>query len=108
MSVRIYVVENAIDGSAFRPGDILTAMNGSTVEIGHTDAEGQLILADALALAAEEGAQRLVTVATLTGAAQIALGRIHVPLMGTDDELCCAVENAAADAGEKVWRCYGQ
>ena len=104
--VRAYLplVENAIAGDAFRPGDVLTAMDGTTVEVGHTDAEGRLILADAICLARKEKAAAVVTVATLTGAALVALGRLHVPLMGTDEQLLPAIETAAADTGERVWR----
>ena len=74
LRVLIPVVENAISGSAFRPGDILPSRKGLTVEIGNTDAEGRLILADALALADEESPDLIVDMATLTGAARVALG----------------------------------
>ena len=70
----IPIVENAISGDAFRPGDVLTSRKGLTVEIGNTDAEGRLILADALALADEEKPELLIDMATLTGAARVALG----------------------------------
>ena len=105
-SVKAYIplVENAIAGDAFRPGDVLTAADGTTIEVGHTDAEGRLVLADALSLAAKAKPKALMTVATLTGAALVALGRIHVPLMATDDHLSAELEAAAAAAGEKVWR----
>jgi len=104
--VRAYLplVENAISGPAFRPGDVLTAADGTTIEVGHTDAEGRLILADALCLARKEKARKVVTVATLTGAALIALGRIHVPLMADDDDLAAAIGAAFAAHGEKCWR----
>jgi hypothetical protein len=72
------LVENAIGPSAFRQGDVLRALDGTTVEVGNTDAEGRLILADAIALARREGAGAIVSVATLTGAAMAALGRVHV------------------------------
>jgi leucyl aminopeptidase len=98
------LVENAIGPMAMRPGDVLTAGDGTTVEIGNTDAEGRLILADAIVRARAADAAAIVTVATLTGAALVALGRIHVPLMGTDDHLLAAIERAAAAAGERVWR----
>ena len=97
-------MENAIAGDAFRPGDVLTAADGTTIEVGHTDAEGRLVLADALSLAARAKPKAMMTVATLTGAALVALGRIHVPLMATDDALCADLESAAAASGEKVWR----
>jgi leucyl aminopeptidase len=105
-SVKAYIplVENAIAGDAFRPGDVLTAADGTTIEVGHTDAEGRLVLADALSLAREAKPKALLTVATLTGAALVALGRIHVPLMATDDDLSADLEAAAAASGEKVWR----
>lgn len=105
-TVRAYLplVENAIAGDAFRPGDVLRAMDGTTVEVGNTDAEGRLILADAVCLARKQGAGTILTVATLTGAAMTALGRIHVPLMASDDALAGQVLTAAAQSGEKVWR----
>ena len=74
LRVLIPAVENAISGNAFRPGDVLTSRKGITVEIGNTDAEGRLVLADALALADEEKPELLVDMATLTGAARVALG----------------------------------
>ena len=67
------LADNAIDGNAFRPGDILRAADGTTIEIGHTDAEGRLVLADAIVFARQAGAKRIVSVATLTGAALVAL-----------------------------------
>jgi leucyl aminopeptidase len=105
-TVRAYLplVENAISGDAFRPGDVLRAMDGTTIEIGNTDAEGRLILADAIALARREGAGRIVSVATLTGAAMTALGRVHVPLMATDDSLAGDLLASARASGEKLWR----
>jgi len=103
--LRAYVplVENAIGPDAFRPGDILRVCDGTTVEVGNTDAEGRLILADAIALARRQGAERIVSVATLTGAALVALGRIHVPIMG-DDEPVDAILAGATASGEKCWR----
>ena len=79
LRVLIPAVENAISGAAFRPGDVLRSRKGLTVEIGNTDAEGRLVLADALALAAEEEPELLVDLATLTGAARVALGPEVVP-----------------------------
>src|SRR5690606_39151397 len=87
LRVIIPVVENAISGSSFRPGDILPSRNGMTVEIGNTDAEGRLILADALALAVEEEPDFLLDMATLTGAARTALGPELPPLYTADDTL---------------------
>ncbi|NRA40230.1 MAG: leucyl aminopeptidase family protein [Planctomycetes bacterium] len=105
-SVRVYLplVENNIDGNAFRPGDIVTAADGTTIEIGHTDAEGRLVLADAMTQARSDGARSIATVATLTGAAMVALGRIHVPLMGDDDAHMKKVLLSAQNSGEKMWQ----
>ncbi len=105
-NVRFYlaVAENSIAGNAIRPGDIVCTLDGTTVEIGNTDAEGRLVLADAVALAVKDGATRIVDVATLTGAALTALGRVRVPLVGNDERLMAAVEDAAAFTGERVWR----
>lgn len=104
--VRAYLplADNAIDGNAFRPGDILTMADGTTVEVGHTDAEGRLVMADALVQARRDGCAGLTTIATLTGAAMVALGRIHVPVMGTDQEALDAMRAAAAAIGEKTWQ----
>ncbi len=97
-------VENAISGSAYRPGDILKSRKGISVEIGNTDAEGRLILADAMTLAGEEQPQILITLATLTGAARIALGP-DLPAFFTDDEHLASEISAAALATEDpVWR----
>ncbi len=85
----IPAVENAIDGSAFRPGDVFPSRKGLTVEIGNTDAEGRLILADALSLADEEAPELLIDFATLTGAARVALGP-QLPPAYTDDEALAA------------------
>lgn len=106
VSVRAYLplVENAIGSRAFRPGDVLRALDGTTIEVGNTDAEGRLILADAIALARKDGAGRIVSTATLTGAAMTALGRIHVPLMASDDALAGELLAAAQISGEKLWR----
>jgi leucyl aminopeptidase len=104
-NVRFYlaVAENSVSGNAIRPGDVLTALDGTTIEIGNTDAEGRLVLADAVSLARREGATRIVDAATLTGAALIAFGRIRVPMLANDDEIGAAVESAAEAVGEKVW-----
>ena len=105
-AVRAYIplADNAIDGNAFRPGDILRMADGSTVEVGHTDAEGRLVLADAMAFARQDGCAGITTVATLTGAALIALGRIHVPVMGTSQEHIDGLQTAAQTIGEKTWQ----
>lgn len=94
--------ENVISGNAVRPGDVFTARNGKTVEVLNTDAEGRLVLADGLSLAAEEHADLTVDVATLTGAAKVALGTDVAAVFGTDDARALVVE-AAETAGEHVW-----
>src|SRR5690606_18550592 len=98
------VVENATDGGAFRPGDVLRSRAGITVEIGNTDAEGRLILADALALADEEAPDLLLDMATLTGAARVALGPDLPPLYSTDDTLARALMDAGAAADDPLWQ----
>jgi leucyl aminopeptidase len=96
--------ENMPSGTAVKPGDIITQYNGKTVEVNNTDAEGRLILADALAYAVEQGAERIVDIATLTGAVVIALGSTHAGLISNDDELAGEVEEAGRETGELVWR----
>jgi len=96
--------ENMPSGSAIKPGDIITQYNGKTVEVNNTDAEGRLILADALAYAIELGAERVVDIATLTGAVMIALGSTYAGLIANDDELAAALERAGEATGELVWR----
>jgi leucyl aminopeptidase len=97
------LAENMISGSAMRPGDVMTARNGTTVEIVNTDAEGRLVLCDALALAAEEEPDAIVDIATLTGAMVMALGDKIAGLIG-DDEVVAALTTASEAAGEPVWR----
>lgn len=96
--------ENMTGGSAQRPGDVLRAYNGKTIEVLNTDAEGRLVLADGLALAAEESPDLIVDIATLTGACNVALGPLIAGLFASDDEAALKVEDAARAAGEKVWR----
>jgi leucyl aminopeptidase len=96
--------ENMPSGTATRPGDVITQYNGKTVEVNNTDAEGRLILADALAYCAELGAERIVDLATLTGAVLIALGSTYAALISNDDELADDVEQAADETGELAWR----
>ena len=96
--------ENMPSGSAVKPGDVITQYNGKTVEVNNTDAEGRLILADALAYAVELGADRLVDLATLTGAVLVALGSTYAGLMSNDDALAAQVEDAGRTSGELVWR----
>jgi leucyl aminopeptidase len=97
------VTENMPGGGAQRPGDVLTPRNGKTVEVLNTDAEGRLVLADALALVAEEEPDLIVDVATLTGACPIALGEKIAGLWGNTDDAIEQVKSAAANAGEDVW-----
>lgn len=104
LRVLVPAVENAISGDAFRPGDILPSRNGKTVEIGNTDAEGRLVLADALTLADEEAPELLIDMATLTGAARVALGPELPPFFTPDDALAADVERAAARLADPVWR----
>ncbi len=97
------LTDNMINGAAQRPGDVFTARNGTTVEVLNTDAEGRLVLADALALAAEEEPAAIVDLATLTGACVVALGNKIAGLMGNDDDFVRVVSDAADAAGERVW-----
>ena len=96
--------ENMPSGTAIKPGDIITQYNGKTVEVNNTDAEGRLILADALSYAVELGADRIVDLATLTGAVLIALGSTYAGLISNDDAWAAEVEGAAARTGELAWR----
>ena len=96
--------ENMPSGHSMKPGDIVTAMNGKTIEINNTDAEGRLILADALAYAVEQGAERLVDLATLTGAIVVALGSTYSGLFSNDDDWYGEVEAASNSTGELGWR----
>jgi leucyl aminopeptidase len=96
--------ENMPSGHAVKPGDIVTAMNGKTIEVNNTDAEGRLILADALCYAVEEGAERIVDLATLTGAIIVALGSTYAGLFSNDDDWLREVEAASAATGEIGWR----
>ena len=96
--------ENMPSGRAVKPGDIVTAMNGKTIEVNNTDAEGRLILADALSYAVEHGAERIVDLATLTGAILVALGHTYAGLFSNDDDWCAEVQAACAATGEIGWR----
>lgn len=104
LRVLIPAVENSVSGNAFRPGDILTARNGMTVEINNTDAEGRLVLADALALADEDAPDQIVSMATLTGAARVAVGPDLAPFYTDDDDTALALAAAAAKVADPVWR----
>jgi leucyl aminopeptidase len=96
--------ENLPSGRSVKPGDIVKAMNGTTIEVNNTDAEGRLVLADCLCHAVALGAERIVDLATLTGAVIIALGSTYAGLMSNDDELVAQVVAAGERAGEIVWR----
>lgn len=104
LRVLIPVVENSVSAGAFRPGDILTGRNGLTVEINNTDAEGRLVLADALAFAAEDAADLTVSMATLTGAARVALGPDLAPYYTDDARFAASLETGAANVADPVWR----
>lgn len=104
LRVLIPAVENSIGGNAFRPQDILTSRKGLTVEINNTDAEGRLVLADALALASEEPPDLLISMATLTGAARVALGPDLTPYFTDDDEVAGVLASAGNRVGDPVWR----
>lgn len=97
------MVENMPDGAAYRPGDVLTSMSGKTIEVISTDAEGRLILADAITYAKQLGATHLVDLATLTGAVLIALGTQTTGAMTNNDDWWQAVQKAAETAGERIW-----
>ncbi|MGA8724931.1 MAG: leucyl aminopeptidase [Acidimicrobiales bacterium] len=98
------LTENMPGGSATKPGDVLTARNGKTIEVLNTDAEGRLVLADALSLAAETEPDAIVDLATLTGAAVVALGKDVAGLLGNDQVLIEDVRAAGARAGESLWQ----
>jgi leucyl aminopeptidase len=100
----VAATENMPGGSAQRPGDVVTAMNGKTIEVINTDAEGRLVLADALCLARERGLTRLVDIATLTGAMVTTLGKACTGVMGNNDELIGNVIEAGRQTGEKFWQ----
>jgi len=100
----IPATENLPDGNALKPGDVLTAMNGKTIEIISTDAEGRLILADALSYAKKQGAKLMIDVATLTGACRVALGDICTGAFGNNQELVNKVIAAGTEAGELIWQ----
>jgi leucyl aminopeptidase len=108
LPVRVLAVigstENTISGSAMKPGDIVRAMTGTTIEVNNTDAEGRLVLCDCLAYAVAQGAERIVDIATLTGGIVTALGSTYAGLFATDEDLAAAVTAAGAAAGELVWR----
>jgi leucyl aminopeptidase len=101
----IAAAENMPSGSAYRPGDVISQYGGTSVEVLNTDAEGRLVLADALAYAAESLApDQIVDIATLTGAARVALGGIYAALYSTCDELAQALLAAGQASGDRLWR----
>ena len=104
LRVLIPAVENSVAGDAFRPLDVYPSRKGSTVEIGNTDAEGRLVLADALALADEETPDLLVDMGTLTGAARVALGPELPPYYTDDETLAAEVARHAAAENDPLWR----
>lgn len=104
LRVLIPAADNNISASSFRPGDVLSSRNGMHVEIGNTDAEGRLVLADALSLADEEEPELMVSFATLTGAARVALGPDLPPLYATDDDFAETLLGAGLRIGDPMWR----
>jgi len=102
--VIVAAVENAVSGDAFRPGDILNTRKGLTVEVGNTDAEGRLVLADALTRAGEHQPDLTLDFATLTGAARVALGPELPPLYTDDDALAEGLLAAGRAVGDPLWR----
>ena len=107
-SVEVHAIiaacENMPSGSAYKPGDILTAKNGKTIEVDNTDAEGRLTLADALCYACELGVDDVIDIATLTGACMVALGSAASGIMGNDDEFVNELIKVGAESGEKFWQ----
>jgi leucyl aminopeptidase len=108
LPVRVVAVvgatENMPAGNAVKPGDVVTAANGTTIEIINTDAEGRLVLADCLTHAVNQGAERLVDIATLTGSIITALGNTHAGLFASDDDWAAQIGAAGTATGETVWR----
>ena len=104
LRVLVPAVENAVSGTSFRPGDVFRSRKGITVEIGNTDAEGRLVLADALALADEEEPELLIDLATLTGAARVALGPELPPVFSDDDAFAEDIVRTGLAENDPVWR----
>ncbi len=107
LAVNVYGIipaaENLPSGTSYRPGDIITTFSGKTVEVQNTDAEGRMILCDALTYAAKQNCDIIIDIATLTGACKIALGKYMAGLMGNDEKLIKQLQKAAENSGEKVW-----
>ncbi|WP_299460197.1 leucyl aminopeptidase [uncultured Gimesia sp.] len=97
------LVENMVNGSSYKLGDVLTARNGKTIEVLNTDAEGRLVLADVLTLAVDRGAAKIIDLATLTGACVVALGEEVTGVFSNDENWSKAVQDAAKSSGEDVW-----
>jgi leucyl aminopeptidase len=95
--------ENLPSGTSYRPGDIITTFSGKTVEVQNTDAEGRMILCDALSYAVKQNCEIIIDIATLTGACRVALGTYKAGLMGNDEKLLKQLQRAAEDSGEKLW-----
>jgi leucyl aminopeptidase len=95
--------ENLPSGSSYRPGDIITTFSGKTVEVQNTDAEGRMLLCDAISYAAKQKCDIIIDIATLTGACMVALGKYMAGLMSNDDKLIKQLQKASEDSGEKVW-----
>ena len=100
----IPAVENMPSGSAYRPGDIVRALNGKTIEIVTTDAEGRLTLADAIAYAEKSGARMIIDIATLTGGCVVALGESIAAIMGNDQDMIDSISASSKTAGESFWQ----
>jgi leucyl aminopeptidase len=96
--------ENLPSGSAVKPGDIVRALDGTTIEVNNTDAEGRLVLADCLCYARRHGCERIVDLATLTGGIVVALGSTYAGLMSNDDEWAAQLTRSAEATGELLWR----
>lgn len=104
LRILIPAVENAVASNAYRPGDVLTSRSGKTVEVGNTDAEGRLVLSDALTCAAEDDPDLIVDFATLTGAARVAVGSEIAAAFTDDDDLWQALEQSGKSQNDPVWR----
>lgn len=104
LRVLVPIVENVISGNAYKPGDVITSRKGLTIEIGNTDAEGRVILADALTEAVSECPDLLIDISTLTGAARVALGTELPAMFSNDDKLAEAILHACHETGDPVWR----
>ena len=96
--------ENMVSGSSYHPSDVFTALNGKTIEVANTDAEGRLILADALTYTARQGAQVMIDLATLTGACMVALGQDAAGVFGTDQRLVDTILSSGRWSGELMWQ----